>query len=166
MEPRNLEAFHVRKSDSHIQKLKEEFGAEEKAEGRGVPVIIATPVYRRMSIVALIGHFRIQRELSGEHVVGAPAESPGECVAGGNAVAADCTTFAKAVHVDADAHIRIGDELAELDGTDLDRWEYRHSILMTEVNIGSLLTYAMAFPLQHHPGQEPPVETIHRLEVN
>jgi hypothetical protein len=33
MEPRNLEGFHVRKSDSKIQKLKEEFGTEEKAEG-------------------------------------------------------------------------------------------------------------------------------------
>lgn len=82
MEPRNLEGFHVRKSDSNIQKLKEEFGAEEKAEGRGVPVVHASPADCGVTIVALIGHFRVQRKLSSEHVVGTPAESPGEVVTG------------------------------------------------------------------------------------
>ena len=42
------------------------------------------PVDRGMTIVALVGHFCVQRELFGEHVVGAPAESPGEGVAGRN----------------------------------------------------------------------------------
>ena len=32
MEPRNLEGFHVRTSDLNIQKLKEQFGTEEKTE--------------------------------------------------------------------------------------------------------------------------------------
>ena len=33
MELRNLERFHVRKSDSTNQESKEEFGTEEKAKG-------------------------------------------------------------------------------------------------------------------------------------
>jgi hypothetical protein len=69
-------------SASDIQKLKEQFGAEEKTEGRSVPIVYANPVDRGVTIVALVGHFRIQRELFGEHVVGAPTESPSERVAG------------------------------------------------------------------------------------
>ena len=82
MELCNLERFHVRKSDSTNQESKEEFGTEEKAKGRGVPVIHTSPADRGVTIVAFVGHFGVQGELFGEHVIGTPAESPGEVVAG------------------------------------------------------------------------------------
>jgi len=69
VEPPQTWGFHVAQAASNIQKLKEEFGAEEEAEGRGVPVVHALPADRGMTIVALVGHFCIQRELFGEHVV-------------------------------------------------------------------------------------------------
>ena len=84
MEPPKDGGSTSTKSASNIQKLKEEFGTEEEAEGRGVPVVVEVPVHRRMSVIAFIGHFCVQRELFGEHVIGAPAESPGEVVAGGD----------------------------------------------------------------------------------
>ena len=69
-------------SASDIQKLKEEFDANEETKRRSVPIVYANPIDRGVTIVALVGHFCIQRELFGEHVVGAPAESPGEVIAG------------------------------------------------------------------------------------
>ncbi len=68
--------------DIFPQWLEEHLHTEQESEGRGVPIVPAFPVDRRMSVVALIGHFCVQREHFGEHVVGAPAESPGEGVAG------------------------------------------------------------------------------------
>ena len=62
--------------------LEEQLRTEQEPEGRGVPIVHLSPADRGMTIVALVGHFRVQRELFGEHVVGTPAESPGEVVAG------------------------------------------------------------------------------------
>jgi len=59
MEPRIFEGVHVRKSASNVQKLKEEFGAEEKAKGRGVPVVHTSPADRGVTIVALVSHFGV-----------------------------------------------------------------------------------------------------------
>ena len=82
MEPSGYGRLHASTSSSDIQNLQEKFDAEEKAEGRGIPIVYANPVDRGVTIVALVGHFCIQRELFCEHVVGTPAESPGEIIAG------------------------------------------------------------------------------------
>ena len=113
VEPQENEGFHALRSASDIQKLKEEFDANEETKRRGVPIVYASAIDRDMPVIALIGHFRVQSELFGEHIIGAPAESPGEVVAGGNCRAAE------AVHVDANAHIRIRNERSEPNRADL-----------------------------------------------
>ena len=62
--------------------LKEEFDANEETKRRGVPIVYTNPVDRGVTIVTLVGHFCVHRELFGEHVVGAPAESPGQVITG------------------------------------------------------------------------------------
>lgn len=57
--------FHGITYSSNIQKSKEEFGAEEKTEGRGIPVVVETSTHRRMAIVAFVGHFRVESKLFG-----------------------------------------------------------------------------------------------------
>ena len=111
-------------SASDIQKLKEKFDADEETKRRGVPIVYANPIDRGVTIVALIGHLCVQRELFGEHVIGAPAESPGEVVAGGNCRAPNRTAFPKAVHIDSNAHIRIRNQRSELDRADFYRRQH------------------------------------------
>jgi len=62
--------------------LEEHLHTEQEAEGRGIPIVYLSPADRGVTIVALVGHFCVQRKLFGEHIVSAPAESPGEVVAG------------------------------------------------------------------------------------
>ena len=77
-----FQRFHGLTSASYIQKLKEEFDANEETKRRSVPIIYTNPVDRGVTIVTLVGHFCVHRELFGEHVVGAPAESPGQVITG------------------------------------------------------------------------------------
>ena len=116
-----------------------------------------------MSVIALIGHFCIQRELFGEHVVGTPAEAPGEGVAGGDTIR---TVFTKTIHIHPEAHVGIGADRAKSRRPYFDCRQHRHGILVAQVTKGPFLIHGMAFPLQHHPNQEPLVETIHRLEID
>ena len=62
--------------------LEEHLRAEQEAKRGRVPIVIADPIHCDMSVVPFVGHFCVQRELFGEHVVSAPAEPPGEVVAG------------------------------------------------------------------------------------
>jgi hypothetical protein len=82
VEPQENEGFHAITSASDIQKLKEEFDTNEETKRRRVPIVYSIAIDHGMPVIALIGHFCVQRELFGEHVIGAPAESPGEVIAG------------------------------------------------------------------------------------
>ena len=62
--------------------LEEHLRTEQEAEGRGIPIVYLKAADRGVTIVALVGHFCVQRKLFGEHVIYAPAESPSEGVAG------------------------------------------------------------------------------------
>ncbi len=57
-----------------------------------------------MSVIALVGHFRVERELLREHVIGAPTESPGKRVARADA---GTGVFSETIHVDAEAHVDV-----------------------------------------------------------
>ena len=120
-------------------------------ERHGVDTEGRFPVDRGVAIVARVGHFCVQRELFGEHVVGAPAESPGEGVAGGNGSSADLTAFSKAVDVHAKAHVGIGTDRAKSHWAYFDCRQHRHGVLVAQVPEGPFLIHAMAFPFQHHP---------------
>ncbi len=119
-----------------------------------------------MSVVPFVRHFGVQRQLLGDHVVRAPAETPGERVAGRNPIASDAVAFTEAVHVHAETHVHIGSQRPESYRTHFHRGKDGNRILVTQVYLRTALVHGMTLPFEHHPEQQPSIDAVHGLEID